>query len=121
METWECVQTVEAYPAGSDQYIRRLQVCGSTLVGGSYKAGEVRVWDLEILRPLRTLILPAGDFVRSFVWDRRVLWEAIGQQVVAWGRLGATGGELDPRPARRAEGPGRVSASLPASDRERRG
>jgi hypothetical protein len=54
-ETWECVQTVEAYPAGSSQYIRHLALCGPTLVGGSYSLspeeavvggegrGEVRV------------------------------------------------------------------------------
>jgi WD40 repeat protein len=64
-ETWECAQMVEAYPAGSRQYIRCLAVCGSTLVGGpcsssSSVQGEVRVWDLETLRPLQTLSPAAG-------------------------------------------------------------
>ena len=97
VETSECVQTVEAYPAGSDQCILALAVCGSALVGGSYSGsaseeGEVRVWDLETLRPLHTLRQPAGADVRSLVWERREVWGAVGSQVVVWGRRGAAGG-----------------------------
>ena len=64
LDTWApaCVQTVEAYPAGSPQFIKRLAVSGSTLVGGSSsdldqeaEEHEVRVWDLETLQPLHTL------------------------------------------------------------------
>ena len=92
-ETWECVQTVEAYPAGSRQYIRCLAVCGSTLVGGSSgssSSGEVRVWDLETLRPLHTLVQSAtdNDDVVSLVCDRREVLGAVGEQVVVWGRRG---------------------------------
>jgi WD40 repeat protein len=92
-ETWECVQTVEAYPAGSRQYIRCLAVCGSTLVGGSSgssSSGEVRVWDLETLRPLHTLVQSAADNdnVMSLVCDGREVWGAVGGQVVVWGRRG---------------------------------
>ena len=55
-ETWGCVQTVEAYPAESNQYIRALAVCGSTLVGGLHGGSasdhrEVWAWDLETLPP----------------------------------------------------------------------
>ncbi len=92
-ETWECVQTVEVDPAGSRRCILSLAVCGSTLVGGSYsmfssEEGEVRVWDLETLRPLHTLMQPAGANVRSLVCDRREVWGAVGGQVVVWGRRG---------------------------------
>ena len=81
-ETWDCVQTVEAYLAGSRQYIRCLAVCGSTLVGGSRGSpSEVRVWDLETLRPLHTLLQPAGVGVESLVCDRREVWGAVGRQV----------------------------------------
>ena len=73
-ETWGCVETVEAYPADADQYIRALAVCGSALVVGSFCGSasverEVRVWDLETLRPLHTLRQPAGDDVRSLLSD----------------------------------------------------
>ena len=49
---------------------------------------EVRVWDLETLRPLHTLRQPAGEDVRSLACDGR----AVRGQVVAWGRRGVTGG-----------------------------
>ena len=48
--------------------------------------GEVRVWDLQTLLPLHTLRQPAGDDVRSLVWDGREVWGAVGSQVVVWGR-----------------------------------
>ena len=78
VETWECVQTVEA---GSR--IEALAVCGSALVGGTYSGSaseerEVRVWDLETLRPLHTLRQPAGDDVFSLVCDGREVWGAVG-------------------------------------------
>ena len=93
LETWACVQTVEAYTAWSPQCIRRLAVSGSTLVGGSCSISmiqqhEVRVWDLETLQPLHTLRQPAGDDVCSLVCDGREVWMAAGQQVAVWGRLG---------------------------------
>ena len=92
-ETWECVQTVEAYPAASRRCISCLAVCGSTLVGGSSfrsssREGEVRIWDLETLRLLHTLVLPTNKDVRSLVCDGREVWGAVGQQVVVWGRRG---------------------------------
>ena len=95
-ETWDCVQTVEAYPARSmgPGYIRCLAVCGQTLVGGAYsgtsidREGEVRVWDLETLRPLHTLMQPAGADVWLLVCDGREVWGAVGKQVVVWGRRG---------------------------------
>ena len=92
-ESWECVQMVEAYPAGSRQYIRCLAVGGSTLVGGccsnsSSGEGEVRVWDLETLRPLHTLMQPAGTNVKSLVCDGREVWGAVKDQAVVWGRRG---------------------------------
>ena len=88
---------MKAYPAGSDECIKALAVCGSALVGGSFghsasKEGEVRVLDLESLRPLHTLRQPAGDYVQSLVWDGREVWGAVGKQVVVWGRRGAGGG-----------------------------
>ena len=102
-ETWGCVQTVEAYPAGSRQFIHRLAVSGPTLVGGSlsepYSAydshhhsasaeHEVRVWDLETLRPLHTMRQPAGQRVWSLVGDGGEVLGAEGQEVVVWGRRG---------------------------------
>jgi WD40 repeat protein len=92
-ETWACVQTVEAYPAGSHQSIDRLAVSGPTLVGGSAGSGraetsEVRVWDLETLRPLHTLVQPEGANVRSLVCDGREAMAGVGKQVVVWGRRG---------------------------------
>ena len=90
-ETWECVQTVEACPAGSGRYIRCLAVCGSALVGGCCskslsEKGEVRVWGLETLRPLHTLVQPAN--LMSLVCDGRKVWGAVGTQVVVWGLRG---------------------------------
>ncbi len=55
MAMWACLQTVQAYPAGSEQYISSLAVSGPTLVGGSWndedEEYEARVWDLETLEP----------------------------------------------------------------------
>ena len=97
VETWGCVQTVEAYPAGSGQWIASLALCGSALGGGSAGSSaseerEVRVWDLETLRPQHTLRQPAGEDVESLVWDGREVWGAAGDQVVVWGRRRMTGG-----------------------------
>ena len=65
-ETQGCVQTVEAYPAGSQQFIYRLVVSRPTLVGGSVSVPRteseehgLRVWDLETLRPLHAIKTPA--------------------------------------------------------------
>ncbi len=92
LEAWACVQTVEAYPAGSPQHIYRLAVSGSTLVGGSSSISdeehEVRVWDLETMQPLHTLRQPAGDRVLSVVGDGGEVWGAVGEHVVLWGRRG---------------------------------
>jgi WD40 repeat protein len=106
-ETWECVQTVVAYPAASGKYVRRLGVCGPTLVGGTHfgvpletrRDGEVLVWDLETLQPLHTLALPRvideeeedveyDPDVRGLVCCGREVWAAVGERVVAWGRRG---------------------------------
>ena len=93
MATWACVQTVQAYAAGSAQYIRSLAVSGPTLVGGSYSSPhwrteeyEVRVWDLETLEPLHTLRQPAGDFVYALASYGREVWGGVGKSVVVWGR-----------------------------------
>ena len=95
LETWACVQTVEAYPAASPQFIGRLAVSGSTLVGGSISRDhmateehEVRVWDLETLQPLHTLRQPAGVPVFSLASDRGEVFGAVGKEVVVWGRRG---------------------------------
>ena len=94
-ETWGCLQIVEAYPAGSPQFIASLVVIGSTLVGGSgshpYSATaehEMRVWDLETLQPLHALRQPAGQRVASLARDGGEVWAAVGQQLVVWGRRG---------------------------------
>ena len=98
-ETWGCVQTVEVYPAGSPQHIYRLAVSGPTLAGGSVsdplsasdsvsEEHEVRVWDLEKLRPLHTIKQPLGKGVRSLVGDGGLVWGAVGDEVVVWGRRG---------------------------------
>ena len=95
LETWACVQTVEAYPAGSPQFIKRLAVSGSTLVGGSgsddntaAEEHEVRVWDLETLQPLHTLRQPAGNMVLDFSCDGWEAWGSVGKELVVWGRRG---------------------------------
>jgi len=93
LETWACVQTVEAYPAGSPHYIYRLAVSGSTLVGGSsshsgVEGYAVRVWDLATLQPLHTLRQPAGASVFQLAVDGGEVWGAVGEEVVVWGRLG---------------------------------
>ena len=72
-------------------------MCGSALVGGSVGGSaseerEVRVWDLETLRPLHTLRQAAGEDVRSLECDGREVWGAAGSQVVVWGRRGVPGG-----------------------------
>jgi hypothetical protein len=94
-ETWECVQTVEVYPVGTRRHIRCLEVCGSTLVGGFCSESPplpredmLRVWDLETLCPLHTLVRPAGNYVRALLWNGRELWGAVGEQVVVWGWRG---------------------------------
>ena len=91
LETWACVQTVEAYPAGSPQCIYRLAVSGSTLVGGTDPNFEeeehaLRVWDLETLQPLHTLTQPAG--VLLLASDGGEVWGAVEEEVVVWGRRG---------------------------------
>jgi WD40 repeat protein len=96
MVTWACVHTVQAYAAGSAQFILSLAVSGPTLVGGSYSSPhslteeyEVRVWDLETLEPLHTLTQPAGDIVyalASYDGEDREVWGGAGENVVVWGR-----------------------------------
>jgi WD40 repeat protein len=70
MATWACMQTVQAYAAGSAQHIDSLAVSGATLVGGSCSKPhsrteeyEARVWDLETLEPLHKLRQAAGQYV----------------------------------------------------------
>ena len=93
MATWACVQTVQAYAAGSAQFILSLAVSGSTLVGGSSSVVhsdteeyEARVWDLETLEPLHTLRQPAGQRVLGLASDGGEVWGAGGMDVVVWGR-----------------------------------
>jgi hypothetical protein len=111
MATWACLQTVQAYPAGSVQYISSLAVSGPTLVGGSSSlehspaegVGLARdplhtlwqntddfvsgsPWDLETLEPLHTLRQPAGDFVSGLASDCGEVWGTVGQELVVWGR-----------------------------------
>jgi hypothetical protein len=93
MATWACVQTVQAYAAGSAQFIASLAVSGSTLVGGSVSVPhsrteeyEARVWDLETLEPLHTLRQAAGDDVCALASDGEEVWGAGGQSVAVWGR-----------------------------------
>ena len=95
MATWACMQTVQAYAAGSAQYIRFLTVSGATLVGGSWsnphsrtEEYEARVWDLETLEPLHTLKQPAGRPVSGLASDGGEVWGAVGKEVVVWGRRG---------------------------------
>ena len=100
LETWGCVQKVEAYPAWWDEWIASLAVCGSAQVGvsedGESISGseerEVRVWDLATLRPLHTLLQPAGGDVVSLASVGREVWGAVGPQGVVWGRRGVPGG-----------------------------
>jgi hypothetical protein len=96
MASWACVQTVQAYPAESAQYICSLVVSGPTLVGGSVsspysrteKEYEARVWNLETLEPLHTLRQPGGRPVSGLSSDGGELWGAVGSEVVVWGRRG---------------------------------
>jgi WD40 repeat protein len=95
MATWACLQTVQAYAAGSAQFIQCLSVSGSTLVGGSFSEPhslaeeyEVRVWDLETLEPLHTLRQAAGHVVLRLASDEDEVWGAVGTDVVVWGRRG---------------------------------
>ncbi len=95
MATWTCVQTVQAYAAGSAQFIHRLAVSGSTLVGGSLsdphsrtEKYEARVWDLKTLEPLHTLRQPAGKRFWGLVSDGGEVWGAVGRDLVVWGRRG---------------------------------
>jgi len=95
MATWACVQTVQAYAAGSAQYIRSLAVSGPALVGGSVsyprsrtEEYEVRVWDLETLEPLHTLRQPAGQYVLALASYGGEVVGAVGKDVVVWGWRG---------------------------------
>ena len=93
MATWACVHTVQAYAAGSAQFIKSLAVSGPTLVGGSYSCSEeeeheVRVWDLETLEPLHTLRQAAGDFVTGLASHGEEVWGSVGKVVAVWGRRG---------------------------------
>ncbi len=95
MTTWACMQTVQAYAAGSAQYIFSLAVSGATLVGGSCsdphsdtEEYEARVWDLETLEPLHTLRQAAGQDVCGLASDAGEVWGAVGNEVVVWGRRG---------------------------------
>ena len=94
METWGCLQAVEAYPGGSPQFIFRLAVEGQTLIGGSNsfphlpgEEYEVRVWDLEALRPLHAIRQPAGAPVFAVASDGGQVWAATGKELAAWGSL----------------------------------
>ena len=96
--TWECVQTVQVYAAGSVQHIISLAVSGSRLVGGSDSVSrsaleecEVRVWDLQTLAPLHVLKQPAGERVKGLVSDGGEVWMACGEEVVVWGWRGQFG------------------------------
>jgi WD40 repeat protein len=93
MASWACVQTVQAYPAGSAQFILRLAVSGPTLVGGTNSIAhsrteeyEARIWDLETLESLHTLRQPAGQRVLGLGSDEDEVWGAVGTDVVVWGR-----------------------------------
>ncbi len=93
MATWACVQTVQAYAVGSAQFIGRLAVSGSTLVGGSCshplsrtEEHEARVWDLETLEPQHTLRQSAGKHFLGLASDGGEVWGAVGKDVVVWGK-----------------------------------
>ena len=93
MATWACVHTVQAYAAGSAQFIRSLAVSRPTLVGGSFsdphsrtEEYEVRVWDLETLEPLHTLKQAAGNMVTGLASYGEEVWGLVGKDVVVWGR-----------------------------------
>ena len=95
MAAWACVHSVQAYAAGSAQFIWSLAVSGRTLVGGSCSMPqsrteeyEARVWDLETLEPLHTLRQAAGQYVMGLASDGDEVWGAVGQEVVVWGRRG---------------------------------
>ena len=67
------------------------------LVGGSLSDSpseerEVRVWDLETLRPMHKIRRPKGQAVRSLVGDEGGVWGAVGEQVVVWGGAVVMGG-----------------------------
>ena len=97
MATWACVQTVQAYAAGSAHCILSLAVSGPTLVGGSFSKphslteeyrDEVRVWDLETLEPLHTLRQVAKNIVNGLASYGEEVWGSVGKDVVVWGRRG---------------------------------
>ncbi len=95
MATWACVHTVQAYAAGSAQFIWSLAISGPTLVGGSFSSPhsrteeyEVRVWDLETLEPLHTLRQGAGSWVIGLASYGEEVWGSAGKDVVVWGRQG---------------------------------
>jgi hypothetical protein len=88
-----CVHTVQAYAAGSAQFIECLTVSGPTLVGGSISSSEeeeyeVRVWDLETLEPLHTLRKAGGNDVGGLASYGEEVWGSVGYDVVVWGRRG---------------------------------
>ncbi len=94
MATWACVRAVQAYPAGSVQFITSLAVSGPTLVGGSWSGSdpseeyEVRVWDLETLEALHTLRQPAWQNVFGLASDGEEVWGAVGKGLMVWGWRG---------------------------------
>jgi hypothetical protein len=92
MALWACLQTVQAYPARSVQYIGCLAVSGPTLVGGFWndedEEYEARVWDLETLEPLRTLTHPVGQGVLGLASDGGEVWGLVGEEWIVWGRRG---------------------------------
>ena len=95
MATWACLQTVQAYAAGSAQFIYCLAVSRSTLVGGSDSVPhsfteeyEARVWDLETLEPLQTLRQAAGRYVMGLASNGGEVWGAVESNLVVWGRRG---------------------------------
>jgi WD40 repeat protein len=108
--TWACVQTVQAFPAGSAQLIACLAVSGATLVCGSIsrhfsatEAHEVRVWDLETLAPLHALRQAPGRPVLGLAADGGGAVGRSGGRSWCGGGVGEGAGRaaVSRRPARR--------------------